>query len=276
MNRTIQTKWIALLEHVYRALLVLYPADYRREYGSLMVQLFRDVCREKLHRHGFTGLAYWWCKTLFDLALTALEQRRKVSFVMSKSTFMQLTGIFLMVGGAFSAVAAFSQFQPDDHYTYYGIYQLLLLAMVPGFLCIGIGCIGLGLRPTITQTLGTVGRWALYISGLAALVMAAGIGAMSIDNSMWNLWMGGFVVHIIALTAFGLLHLWKPVLPIFCALPLQIAAGLLIMGSGVLPVNSLTTKNLLSFLFIFGMGLAWLGIGAALNRQQRQATLITA
>src|SRR6267154_5961701 len=32
--------------HIYRALLYLYPADYRREYETEMIQLFDDLLRE--------------------------------------------------------------------------------------------------------------------------------------------------------------------------------------------------------------------------------------
>ena len=34
-----------LSERLYRALLLVYPKEHRREYGELMVQLFRDRMR---------------------------------------------------------------------------------------------------------------------------------------------------------------------------------------------------------------------------------------
>jgi hypothetical protein len=69
-----QTSWIALFERFYRALLILYPAKYRLEYGSAMVQVFRDMCRNVYHEQGQTGLARWWVVTLTDLVRTAIEQ----------------------------------------------------------------------------------------------------------------------------------------------------------------------------------------------------------
>ena len=34
-------------KRIYRVLLVAYPKEFRREYGSHMVQVFRDLCREE-------------------------------------------------------------------------------------------------------------------------------------------------------------------------------------------------------------------------------------
>jgi hypothetical protein len=268
------TPLIALSERAYHALLIFYPADYRREYGPLMVQVFRDVCRDTYHSQGLAGIAFWWCATLLDLTLSAIEQRRKVRIEMSRSAFVQLAGILLIVGGFCTAVAAFSQFQPDDHYTYYGIYQVLLWLLAPGFLLTGLGCFGLALR--YDQALGAPGRWTLYLSGFGMLVMAVGIVATSIQDSLWNIWMAGGILHTVGLTAFGLLHVRKPTLPIFRALPLQIAAGWLVMWMGILRTSSQTTTNLLSFLIFVGMGLAWLAIGLAVQRQQRNAALAAA
>lgn len=274
MKQMTPTRWIALSARIYRALLVLYPADYRREYGRLMLQYFRDVSCDRYYRHGIIGVALWWCTTLFDLTFTVIEQRRKVKFIMSKSTFAQLTGSLLVIGGLFGVGAAFSQFQPGDHSAYTGIYQLLTFLFVPGFLFIGLGCIGLGLR--YDWPLGITGRWTLYLSGAGALVMALGGVVSAINESLWNVYFGGGVLHVAALIAFGLLHVWKPTLPIFRALPLQLALGVLILLLGVLRTDSEAINNMLSFLLFLGMGLVWLAIGMAVNRQQRDAALVAA
>jgi hypothetical protein len=272
MNYPGQTGWVVVSERFYRVLLQLYPADYRREYGALMVQLFRDVAREKYRRQGLAGMALWWCVTLLDLTLTVIEQWRKVKFTMSKSSLIQLmirlTGILLVTGGSCVTVAAFSQFQPGDHYTYYGLYQMAMLLLAPGYFFIGLGCIGLGLRPE--QPGGRAGQWSLYVSGIGALVMAVGLSLTLVVDSLGTVWMVGIALHTAALTVFGLLYLWKPSLPIFRALPLQLALGMAVMFSGVLRTDSDTTNNTLSFLFALGIGLVWLAIGQTVNRQQMQ------
>jgi hypothetical protein len=265
---------IALSERIYCALLYAYPADYRRDYGALMAQVYRDVARDAYRDGGWAGMVIWWLTTMFDLLVTAFEQRRKPSFTMSKSNFAQLAGTLLIIGGALIALASFSQLQPDDHYSYYGIYQVLIWFVAPGFFLLGIGSISLGLR--YEQALGKLGLWSLYVAGIGALIASVGVVATSIQESLWDIWYVGGVIHVAALTLFGLAHVMKPALPIFRGLPLQIAGGWLITMLGVLRTESQTTNNLISFLIFFGMGLAWLAIGIAVNRQNKAAILAPA
>lgn len=270
MNPTTQTRWIALAERVYEALLVLYPADYRRDYGRLMAQLFRDVSRERYRRAGWPGIALWWLKTLLDLSLTVIEQRRKVKYSMVRTRLIQMSPTLLVIGGVLTAVAAFSQLQPGDHYSYYGVYQLLLWLVAPGFVLTGLGSIGLALR--YEPALGAAGKWTLALSGVALLVMTMGL----VDGALWRVWLVTGIVYTLALAVFGLLHARQPALPVFRWLPFQIAGGWLLMLSGVTDRLPQTSENLLAFLVFLGMGLAWLGIGLAVQRQGRTPVLATA
>lgn len=61
-------------ERVYRVLLVLYPKDHRREYGDLMVQLFRDRMRRD---GGGVRTPTLWTHMIFDLAMNALRERKE-------------------------------------------------------------------------------------------------------------------------------------------------------------------------------------------------------
>lgn len=64
---------------IYGALLWLYPRDHRRDYGPLMVQLFRDQCEEAYARRGVRGLLPVWLRTLWDLCLTALREHLRLA-----------------------------------------------------------------------------------------------------------------------------------------------------------------------------------------------------
>jgi hypothetical protein len=57
-------------ERLYRWLIRLYPGEFRSEYGSEMVQTFRDRYREELGQ-GVMGVFGLWRHTLFDLVTTA-------------------------------------------------------------------------------------------------------------------------------------------------------------------------------------------------------------
>ena len=60
---------------LYGMLLEVYPAEFRREYGSQMEQVFGDLYREARERGGRSGIAHLWALTVSDLARTAVAQR---------------------------------------------------------------------------------------------------------------------------------------------------------------------------------------------------------
>ncbi|MDE2718653.1 MAG: hypothetical protein OXI33_16805, partial [Chloroflexota bacterium] len=63
-----------LSERVYRWLLFVYPKEHRREYGELMVQLFRD--RMRRDGGGFHG-ALVWMQMIFDLLGAAFKEHKE-------------------------------------------------------------------------------------------------------------------------------------------------------------------------------------------------------
>jgi hypothetical protein len=62
---------LLLAERLYHILLFVYPVTHRREYGPLMVQLFRDLCRDSYREKRFMGLVRLWIHVLTDTAVTA-------------------------------------------------------------------------------------------------------------------------------------------------------------------------------------------------------------
>ncbi len=90
-------------ERVYRALLLMYPKDFRRRYGPQMVQVFGDLWREERERAGLAGL---WARTVLDLLRTATLERTRTA---AGATFvLPVAGSPRMVrwGGAAAIVGA--------------------------------------------------------------------------------------------------------------------------------------------------------------------------
>ena len=92
-------------ESIYRALLRIYPADYRREYAAPMAQLFRDLCRDTYCHHGRVGLARLWGRVLADTVITAVVEHihtlEKGAYMMSKQhqfLILFLSGLPLGLG----------------------------------------------------------------------------------------------------------------------------------------------------------------------------------
>lgn len=96
---------------IYRALLILYPPVHRREYGSLMVQLFGDLCRDACTQNGTRGLIRLWFRILVDIVVSASA----VYWQMAKETVMNINHSITPMG-----------------------WRWVLLVVVPGIL-FGIG-----------------------------------------------------------------------------------------------------------------------------------------
>jgi hypothetical protein len=60
---------------LYGLLLRAYPADFGRDYGPQMEQVFGDLYREARERGGRRAIALLWALTIYDLARTAVTQR---------------------------------------------------------------------------------------------------------------------------------------------------------------------------------------------------------
>jgi len=103
-----------LSERVYRRLLFIYPKEYRREYGELMVQLFRD--RMRRDGGGFRGLLVWMQMT-FDLVVAAFKEHKehkegKEGDKMKKRIVIALVAVLLTGAVGASALLASSEGEP--------------------------------------------------------------------------------------------------------------------------------------------------------------------
>jgi NitT/TauT family transport system ATP-binding protein len=63
-----------LSERIYRLMLHMYPIHYRKQYGQLMMQAFRDLSRDAYVEHGFPELTKVWAHTLADVATTVVSE----------------------------------------------------------------------------------------------------------------------------------------------------------------------------------------------------------
>jgi len=66
---------VTLAVKIYQGLLFLYPEEFRCEYGSLMVQACRDLCRETYAQARLLGLIELWGRILKDLIISVLEEQ---------------------------------------------------------------------------------------------------------------------------------------------------------------------------------------------------------
>jgi hypothetical protein len=97
---------IRLSIQLYRRLLVAYPNAFRREYGAHMAQVFGDCCREAAQVEGVVGLWRYWLMAFGDLIGSALAERRRQEFGMSRTVWVRLGSLAAIVGGTTAALFA--------------------------------------------------------------------------------------------------------------------------------------------------------------------------
>jgi hypothetical protein len=59
---------------LYTLLLLIYPGSFRREYGELMIQLFRDPIGDGIRQRGCLGVIKVWWQVVAEFPATAWQQ----------------------------------------------------------------------------------------------------------------------------------------------------------------------------------------------------------
>ena len=95
-----------LSEKIYRQLLVVYPKEYRREYGELMVQLFRD--RMRRDGGGFRGLLVWM-QMIFDLVAAAFKEHKEGAEMTKRRAWIGAGLIAVLLAGVVGASTILAQ-----------------------------------------------------------------------------------------------------------------------------------------------------------------------
>ena len=110
-----------LSEKVYRALLVVYSKEHRREYGDLMVQMFRD--RMRYDGGGFRG-PFIWTQMISDLAVSAFAEHKRGDDMRKRVWVVAASFVALLI---IAAGAGAILFQPSDKF---GNYQVNMRVFV--------------------------------------------------------------------------------------------------------------------------------------------------
>jgi hypothetical protein len=74
MHKRTQLSRLPASQRIYALMLKAYPAEFRREYGPHMAQVFRDCGRDAKSRKRPVVLMHLWLITLLDLVKTAPKE----------------------------------------------------------------------------------------------------------------------------------------------------------------------------------------------------------
>ncbi|HET9221216.1 MAG TPA: hypothetical protein VFO07_01865 [Roseiflexaceae bacterium] len=276
-------------ERLYRALLYLYPKEFRAAYGQHMRLTFRDACRHAYRRGGVGGLLVLWLPTLLDLFKSAIEERsHQGELTMSKTRLIALAGPLTIVVGSMRLVASIGEFvlltglaSADTFWDVFWLFPTFL-----SFIPLLFALIGTRLR--FHQSTGVPGRLGLVLSvaGCAGMIvfvlvsMLLGAVAPEVEQGSWaNYVMAVCVLSLmIGYMLFGVDALRYRLLPRWNLLPL-------LMGSTVVfsvapdwfgVPNYHPLQFAASFLQLAISGVCWVLLGIAMMDQRREPRLTAA
>lgn len=95
--------WVGRQSAVYKRMLVLYPASFRRQFGASMVADFTDRLRAEYQRKPSGATRRVWARTLHDLFISAPDQRWE--HLMARTT--AVTAVYSIA--AYAALSAISR-----------------------------------------------------------------------------------------------------------------------------------------------------------------------
>jgi hypothetical protein len=205
-------------QRVFARLLVLYPRQYRQEYGPHMAQLFKDCSREAVSQNGSAALLALWISTLFDLLKTAFEENFKELNFMSKEKFVRLGGWALMLGPVLFVLTLFVGSLEVSYYDPLGgreaAIEYLMLVLAPiAMLCFSVGA--LALRSRYGPQAGPAASNALAFSAFCAAVSTIGAVGLRllIPGEWWALTFGPLLFYLLGLAMFSWICIQRGVLP---------------------------------------------------------------
>jgi len=212
---------------LYRILLTAYPTKFRREFGSYMMQVFRDCCLKTIRQSGANGMIKLWVVTLFDFVQSVISEYARKETEMKKEMKpedIRMAGWALMVGSIVFSLGIFAGFIQTDNW--YVMITLVALISMP-LLTFGL----LGLRRQYGDQVGGHGKNILLIGAvLGSLISIIGyfgeVGPFGRGyDSIWFLIFAGPMVLFACLALFGVIALFKKPLPRWNWLPLVAGVG---------------------------------------------------
>jgi hypothetical protein len=127
MKRHDAPGWAAIWSaRLYRALLVAFPAPFRRAYGDEMARAFRDLCRDAWRTGGAGGVLALWPRALRDLLLAASAEHVRGLTMLRVTLILSLAAPALFVlDNLVYLIWAVSLGEPPDFMTNVAIYGFI-------------------------------------------------------------------------------------------------------------------------------------------------------
>lgn len=152
---------------IYRRLLWLYPAAFRRAYGAQMMQVFRDSCRQAQQERGLPGVIVLWLATLVDLLRSALAEHLSEGPIMSRPFYIRMSSLLTLVGAAIELLLNIGESTSWFIPGYTGHLAQVSMGLLIGVAFAPIVCWTFGLAGLLLVQRGRVGRVSASLALLA-------------------------------------------------------------------------------------------------------------
>jgi len=224
ISKPIENPIITVSVKVYQMLLVAYPTKFQQEYGSHMLQVFRDCCLRAFRQNGKSGMLNLWAITLFDLLRSSIEEHLQKETFMTKSKFVRLSGWSLILGAFTFFLFIMGTYLdnkvgvPFEFRHSFADFSFLLSVWVTPIL-LGVGL--LGLRTRYGNEVGAFGKNILLLGAIAGPVINI-MGPIIIASGDWSWFLPftGNAVLLACLSIFGISALSAKPLPQWNSLPI--------------------------------------------------------
>lgn len=264
----LQSEVVEFSVRIYRMFLWLYPTEHRDDYGWLMVQLFRDRAYDAMRRGGAAGILIYWLASLLDLIRSVVEERREERITMSSSNIVNMHPYLFMAAGALFASAGYSQLQPDDKYSFYGLYAVSMVGLPVAIVMLAAGLYGL----KNSAAFGRLGRLGLNLGIGGAGLAPFFLFLLPLSEVIWGMMMLCFAALFVSLILLGVDVLRQRNFAGWISLPLLISG---IIPFVVFPLDPVDIgPRYVSFVGIVIVGLCWIIFGNYL-RQTMHTQLVT-
>ncbi len=256
---------LAVLVWFYRRLLAAYPRSFRREYGLLLAQLFRDCCRQAPTERGAWAALHIAGTMIADLAASASEQHLRARSQAMLDVHRRWNALVAILAGGLWLLIALVDGAPP--------------AVVVAGLALSTGGAAALLvrRDALLGQAGRVAAGLLVVGAAVALV-----GAASLSLSSWGThplhpllrtsFPVGLRLHEGALVALAVVGWRRRLFPQWAASVMLVGAltPLFVISAlwGATSLGLLASMTVIPVamarLLVGALGVAWLALGAGL------------
>ena len=195
----------------YSFMVQLYPEFFRKVYGEPMIQVFQDRCRLTFQNKSLMGISALWARTLVDFFLTVFDQYENRGVMMTKSSWIKISGWLLTTSSLFFLTGYIASLRPKyNEYNFLSepIDKILNRIGAP-FMVIGLLLITIGLLGLISQfgnKTDKFGKTGLGIALFGGFVSSIGLLTLSIFDvsPLWEITMFGTFSLFLGLGLFGI------------------------------------------------------------------------